>query len=67
MGFNDTITPLDSKREIIAPGTLVMLKTGGPTMVVEMRNADGAYCIWHNNEGDVFKDWFPTICLKVKA
>lgn len=63
----ENVKALIDRRESIGPGTMVMLKTGGPTMVVEMRNADRAYCIWHNNDGDIFKDWIPVICLKVKA
>lgn len=65
--MSDTVTSLEGRRESIGPGTIVTLKPGGPHMVVEMRNADRAHCIWHNADGDIFKDWIPIICLRVKT
>ena len=54
-------------RDHIGPGSIVTLKTGGHEMVVEMRSEEKAWCIWHNGDGDIFKDWIPIICLKVKG
>lgn len=61
------ITPIAGKRESIAAGATVELKSGGPPMTVKTRSADEAYCIWHNADGDMFKDWVPVSCLKVKG
>ncbi len=61
------ITPIAGKRESIAAGVIVELKSGGPPMTVKVRGADEAYCIWHNADGDMFKDWVPVSCLKVKT
>lgn len=61
------ITSIAGKRDSIAAGSIVEMKTGGPSMVVETRTAEKAYCVWHNNDGDVLRDWLPLVCLKVKA
>lgn len=64
--MTDNISTLDAKRTSIAAGSLVEMKTGGPAMVVETRTAEKAYCVWHNNEGDVLRDWIPLIALRAK-
>lgn len=64
--MTDNITAIAGKRETIAPGSTVELKTGGPSLVVEVRTAEKAYCVWHNAEGDLLRDWVPIVCLKVK-
>ena len=63
----ENVKALIDRRESIGPGSIVILKTGGHDMVVENRCAEKAYCIWHNSSGDIYKDWLPIICLKVKS
>ena len=53
--------------ESIGPGSLVVLKTGGPPIVVVERTPDKARCLWHDNEGDLHDLWIPTIALKVSS
>lgn len=62
----NNISNLEAKRESIGAGTVVTLKTGGPSMVVETRTADKAYCNWHNDSGDLLRDWVALVCLQVK-
>jgi uncharacterized protein YodC (DUF2158 family) len=64
--MSDNLRALETKRESIAPGSIVELKTGGPSMAVETRTPEKAYCVWHNHEGDLLRDWVPIVCLKVK-
>jgi uncharacterized protein YodC (DUF2158 family) len=64
---DSNITSIAGKRDSIAEGSIVNLKTGGPDMVVKARTANDAYVCWHNNEGDMLKDWVPIVCLKVKG
>ena len=63
----ENVKTLISPRETIGPGSVVNLKTGGHDMVVEVRSDEKAWCIWQNADGDIFKDWIPIICLKVKG
>lgn len=58
---------LDAARSTIGPGTLVTLKTGGPSMVVAERSADKINALWHSEDGELCQFWFPVHCLKVKA
>ena len=51
--------------ESIGPGSLVVLKTGGPCLVVVERISDKAHCLWHDNDGSLHDLWIPTIALKV--
>lgn len=56
-----------STSEAIGPGAIVMLKTGGPTLVVTERTADKVHVYWHDNEGAMYDIWIPTIAVKVKS
>ena len=53
-------------RESIGPGSVVRMKSGGPSMVVIERSTNWAYVTWHKDDGnDVLKDWIPTACLEL--
>lgn len=53
-------------REIIGGGTVVRMKSGGPSMTVIERSTNWAYVTWHKDDGnDVLKDWIPISCLEV--
>jgi len=60
------ISSLETKRESIGVGSVVTLKTGGPSMVVMERSAEKAHCIWHLDNGDSVNQWIPIACLEVK-
>ena len=54
--MSDTnVTSISGKRDSIAEGSIVNLKTGGPDMVVKARTAKDPYVCWHNHEGDTLK------------
>ena len=59
-------TALERTLESIGPGSVVTMKSGGPAMTVAERSADKAYCIWHDDDGDVSHYWFPICTIKVK-
>ena len=52
--------------ESFGPGSIVTLKTGGPSMVVTERSADKVRALWHDGEGSLHDTWIPTIAVKVR-
>lgn len=48
----------------IKPGDLVSLRTGGPTMSVQARSQNLAYCAW-NRDGRVHYGTFDVASLRV--
>ena len=65
--MSENIKQITGGRESIGVGSIVQLKSGGPPMVVRSRTADEACVIWHNADGDMFRDMVPIFCLKVRA
>jgi uncharacterized protein YodC (DUF2158 family) len=64
---NENIKPISSARESIGAGSVVELKSGGPPMTVIVRTPDAAQVIWHNAEGDMYREMVPLCCLKVRG
>jgi uncharacterized protein YodC (DUF2158 family) len=48
-------------------GSIVELKGGGPAMTVKACAGDEVFVIWHNADGDLFKDVVPVCCLKLRG
>jgi uncharacterized protein YodC (DUF2158 family) len=47
----------------IKPGDVVLLKSGGPSMTVVSVGEDEIGCIWIGDEGELFRETFPSIAL----
>ena len=46
------------------PGTIVMLKSGGPAMTVAAADKDGVRCVWHaETTGQIHEFTLPAACL----
>jgi uncharacterized protein YodC (DUF2158 family) len=60
------VSTIETKRESIGVGTIVTLKTGGPSMVVSERTAEKFHCHWHMENGEILEAWLPANVLKVK-
>lgn len=61
------VTAIEGHKVLFCPGAIVELKSGGPPMTLDAVTPEKAYCIWHNSEGDMIKDWVPIACLKVRG
>lgn len=59
------ISTIESKREVIAEGSIVRLKSGGPSLTVMVRKADMVLCQWHIENGSIDTAWLQTSCLEV--
>jgi len=64
---NENIRTVSSARESIGVGSIVELKSGGPPMTVMLRAAEAVQVIWHNAEGDIYKEMVPLAVLKVRG
>lgn len=48
----------------LQPGTIVMLKSGGPAMTVAASDKDGVRCVWHaETTGQIHEFTLPAACL----
>jgi uncharacterized protein YodC (DUF2158 family) len=65
-GINN-LKQISAARESIGVGSIVELKSGGPPMTVVLRTPDVAQVIWHNAEGDMYRDIVPLAVLKVRG
>jgi uncharacterized protein YodC (DUF2158 family) len=65
--MTDNIKQISAGRESIGVGSIVELKSGGPPMTVMLRTPDTAQVIWHNAEGDMYKEMVPLAVLKVRG
>jgi uncharacterized protein YodC (DUF2158 family) len=65
--MSENIKSISAGRESIGVGSIVELKSGGPPMTVVLRTPDVAQVIWHNAEGDLYRDLVPLNCLKVRG
>ena len=63
--MSDNLKTISTHRDSISVGSVVELKSGGPPMTVKARMPDEAYVVWHNADGDLFKDVIPLCCLKL--
>jgi uncharacterized protein YodC (DUF2158 family) len=54
-------------KDLITVGSIVDLKGGGPAMTVKACAGDEVFVIWHNADGDLFKDVVPVCCLKLRG
>lgn len=61
------VTPIEGHKVLFCAGAVVELKSGGPPMTIDAVTADKAYCVWHNVDGDMYRDWVPLACLKVRG
>lgn len=59
------ISTIESKREVIAEGSTVRLKSGGPNLTVMVRKADMVLCQWHVENGSIDSAWLQTACIEV--
>lgn len=62
MANNPYRDPAPKETKKISPGDFVMLKSGGPKMIVEeisQRHNNAAYCIWHDYIGQLHSAHIP--------
>lgn len=64
--MTENITRIAIGREAIGVGSVVQLRSGGPNMTVTECQDGKATCIWHSEDGDVYRDTFPIPCLVVR-
>ena len=65
--MSENIKQISTGRDSIGVGSIVELKSGGPPMTVKTRMVDEVCVVWHNADGDLFKDIVPISCLKVRG
>jgi uncharacterized protein YodC (DUF2158 family) len=59
----DNLTKLPNRE--INEGSVVCLKSGGPSMTVVIRKADMALCTWALDAGSIETHWLPLTGLEV--
>jgi uncharacterized protein YodC (DUF2158 family) len=65
MSAEPNITKIE--RKTIGVGSIVMLKSGGPNMVVSERSSESAQCYWHTDNGECHFSWLPLRVLELKT
>ncbi len=63
--MNDSNVATLPKRESIAAGTVVKLKSGGAPMVITERLKDNARCLWHDTNCVLQDEFIPVLAIQV--